>query len=181
MPSPKSPGLIDIFRHISWLIFKGSLYSEGILCQHLRIKDIVTVWRVLRNFENSQSNAPNVPKILFALVTSSTKCESYFCRLSMEYRCTLDTWGNHARKLRHTVPSVRYFGANFFVTLNACRHINHNSTKKHGLHERWHWKTVVSYKPPRQMSLPNKAVLEPIIWRTLINSSGSQISIPKRS
>ena len=43
-------------------------------------------YTICKSFQILKIQAPNVLKTLLALLTSSPKCESYFYRLSMEYR-----------------------------------------------------------------------------------------------
>ena len=75
--------------------------------------------QVLQNFENSQGPAFNVSKSLFASMTSSPRCKSYFCRHSMEYKRNPSERPYRVRKLCHIVPFVRYLGQTLHLFKNS--------------------------------------------------------------
>ena len=66
---------------------------------------------------------------------------NWLCRLSIEYRWILN---DRQRKSCLEIASycliceISWGKRLFFETLIACRHIDHNSTKKHSLHKRRH-------------------------------------------
>ena len=70
----------------------------------------------------------------------------------------------------------------FFVTLDACSHINNDSPKKHNNLYKWRhslWIDRFLYKPPENHVITTKVVLEPVLLGTFINLSVIKISFPQ--